>query len=61
MPGIVVGVNVVYTLCNGCVMQSIAKTAKNCSGLRFRDDILSLAGITLAGSAKADQKKMRLI
>lgn len=55
------GVNDADTLYNGFVMQHIAETCRKYSALMFRDDVLSLTGITPAGSAKADCKKKKLI
>lgn len=61
MPGVMEGVNDADTLYDGFVMQRIAETGRKYGGLMFRDDVLSLTGITPAGSAKADCKKKKLI
>ncbi len=61
IPGVITGVNDADTLYNGYVMQRIAETGRNYGTLMFRDDVLSLTGITPAGSAKADRKKQKLI
>lgn len=61
MPGVIEGVNDADTLYDSFVMQRIAETGRKYSRLMFRDDVLSLAGITPAGSAKADCKKKKLI
>jgi hypothetical protein len=61
MPGVIEGVNDADTLFDGFVMQRFAETGRKYGALRFRDDVLSLTGITPAGSAKADCKKKKLI
>lgn len=60
-PGVVNGVNDADTLYDGFVMQSIAEAGRHYGALMFRDDVLSLTGITPAGSAKSDRKKQKLI
>ncbi len=61
MPGVIAGVNDADTLFDGFVMQGFAETGRKYGALRFRDDVLSLTGITPVGCAKADCKKKKLI